>query len=340
MHCTEATAGWFVGRWERHMRYRRLGQSELELSVLGLGAWAIGGAGWTYGWGPQDDRDSIRAIQRALELGINWIDTAAVYGMGHAEEVVGRALEGRTDAVVVATKCGLRWRPNGAIYPQLTARSVREEVEASLRRLKREAIDLYQIHWPRPEQQIEEAWRTMGELVREGKVRYAGVSNFSAAQLERARAIHPVTSLQPPYSMVDRQAEAELLPYCAAHQIGVIAYSPLQCGLLTGTFSRARLDALDPADWRRRDRFFKEPTFSRVLALVERLRPIATRLACPVGQVALAWVLRRPEVTAAIVGARSAGQIEQTAPAGDLDLDADAQADIALALQDGSGLSA
>ena len=304
------------------MRTRQLGNSDLHLSAVGFGAWAIGGGDWAFGWGPQDDEQSIRAIQRALDLGVNWIDTAAIYGLGHSEEVVARALQGRGQEVLVATKCSLRWRGKKKIYSSLRASSVRQEVEASLRRLQREVIDLYQIHWPNPDAEIEEGWGAMADLVAEGKVRYAGVSNFSTEQLQRIQAIHPVTSLQPPYSMIDRAAEQQLLPFCAEHGIGVVAYSPLQCGLLTGAFDQARLEQMDSRDWRHKGASFREPEFSRSLELVRRMTPLAQQSGCSMAQLAIAWVLRRPEVTSAIVGARDPAQIEQTAPAGDRALDA------------------
>jgi aryl-alcohol dehydrogenase-like predicted oxidoreductase len=314
------------------MRTRQLGTTDLHLTTVGFGAWAIGGGNWAFGWGPQDDAESVRAIHRALDLGVNWIDTAAVYGLGHSEEVVARALADRRGRVIVATKCGLRWRNRQMVYGRLAAPSIREEVEASLRRLKLEAIDLYQIHWPNPDKELEEGWGAMADLVREGKVRWAGVSNFNLAQLERARQIHPVASLQPPYSMLRRDVEAELLAYCAARQIGVVVYSPMQAGLLTGSFTRERLEKLAPDDWRRSDRFFREPAFSRALAVVERLRAIADREGRTPAQLAIAWTLRRPEVTAAIVGARSARQIEETVAAGEWELGAELEAEIEGAL--------
>jgi aryl-alcohol dehydrogenase-like predicted oxidoreductase len=302
------------------MRTRRLGNSELHLTTVGFGAWAIGGGGWAFGWGPQDDEDSVRAIHRALDLGVNWIDTAAIYGLGHSEEVVARALADRRGKVVVATKCSLRWRKGGRIYSSLAAQSVREEVEQSLRRLRLETIDLYQVHWPNPDREIEEGWGAIAELVKEGKVRYAGLSNVNVPQMRRAHAIHPITSLQPPYSMVGRGVEQEILPFCAEHGIGVVAYSPMQCGLLTGAFSRERLAQLDPGDWRRKDSSFNEPVFSKALELVDHLRPVAERGGHTPAQLAVAWVLRRPEVTAAIVGGRRPSQVEETAPAGDWEL--------------------
>ncbi len=302
---------------KEEMQTRKLGYSDLHLTTIGLGAWAMGGGDWAFGWGPQDDADSIAAIHRALELGINWIDTAAVYGMGHSEEVVGRAIAGRRDKVIIATKCGRAWDEQGNPYSLLKATNIRREAEASLRRLNIEVIDLYQMHWPQPDEDIEEAWGMIADLVREGKVRYAGVSNFSVAQLKRIQPIHPVTSLQPPYSMIRREVEAELLPYCAANNIGVIVYSPMQAGLLTGKFSHERLASLAPGDWRKRNPYFQEPSFNTTLKLVDQLQFIARRHGRTVAQLAIAWTLRRPEVTAAIVGARHPGQIEETASAGD-----------------------
>jgi aryl-alcohol dehydrogenase-like predicted oxidoreductase len=310
------------------MQLRQLGTSDLRLTTVGFGAWAIGGGGWAFGWGPQDDDESVRAIHRALDLGVNWIDTAAIYGLGHSEEVVARALADRKGRVIVATKCGLRWRGPKAIYGSLKAASVREEVEASLRRLNLETIDLYQVHWPNPDKEIEEGWGAVADLVRAGKVRYAGVSNFNVEQLQRAQEIHPVTSLQPPYSMLCRDVEAAILPYCGAHQIGVVVYSPMQAGLLSGRFSHERLAQLPAEDWRRRDRFFREPALSRALELVDRLRPIADRERRSLAQLAIAWTLRRPEVTAAIVGARAPQQIEETAQASAWTLSADLVAEI------------
>lgn len=302
------------------MRKRQLGQSDLNLTTVGFGAWALGGGDWAFGWGPQDDESSVQAILRALELGVNWIDTAAIYGLGHSEEVVARALAQYGGEVIVATKCSLCWRGNGAIYSSLKSHSIRQEVEQSLRRLNREAIDLYQIHWPMPDEQIEEGWGTLADLIQEGKIRYAGVSNFNVDQLRRAQAIHPITSLQPPYSMIDRKVEEEVLPFCNQHGIGVVAYSPLQCGLLTGAFSAQRLAELDPSDWRRNNECFKDPVFPKTLELVERLRPLAEGAGHTTARLAVAWVLRRAEVTAAIVGARHPSQIEETAPAGDWEL--------------------
>ncbi len=301
------------------MRKRKLGYTDLELTTVGLGAWAIGGP-WQWGWGPQDDRESIATIQRALDLGVNWIDTAAVYGLGHSEEIVGKAIAGRRNEVIIATKCGLVWDARGRVSGRLKAWSVRQELEASLRRLNVDVIDLYQIHWPNPDEDIEEAWGEMAKAVEEGKVRYIGVSNFSVEQIKRVQKIHPVASLQPPYSMLRRDVETELLPFCAENRIGVVAYSPMGSGLLTGKFTRERLQQLPQDDWRRRSPAFNEPEFSVNLELVEQLRKIASRYGRSVAQLAIAWVLRRPEVTSAIVGARRPDQIEETAPAADWEL--------------------
>lgn len=297
---------------------------------MGLGTWAIGGGGWQWGWGPQDDAESIAALQRGLDLGINWIDTAAAYGLGRAEEVVGRAIADRRGEVIIATKCGLVWDEGSTeVYGRLTAESVRAECEASLRRLNVDVIDLYQIHWPIDEEHLEEAWSTIADLIQEGKVRYAGVSNFSVAQLKRIQPIHPLASLQPPYSMLERGVEEELLPYCAANDIGLVVYSPMQTGLLTGKYTEERIASLPDEDWRKdRNPHFQEPALSANLALVEKLRPIAERNGRTLAQLAIAWVLRRPEVTAAIVGSRRPSQIEGTAPAGDWTLSAEDIAEI------------
>lgn len=292
------------------MNLRPLGNSDLNISPLGFGSWAAGGGGWAFGWGPQDDSATISAIHRALDLGVNWIDTAAIYGLGHSEEVVGKALEGRAQRPYLFTKCSMVWDAQRSIGHSLKAESVRAECEASLRRLKAEVIDLYQIHWPNPEAEIEEGWEALAQLQAEGKVRWIGVSNFSVAQLERARKIAPITSLQPPYSMLRRGIEAEILPYCAKHGIGVLAYSPMQAGLLSGGMTRERVAALAPDDWRRRTPEFQEPRLTMNLRLQEQLIQAGARHGVSAAAVALAYVLRRPELTGAIVGARSAAQVE------------------------------
>jgi aryl-alcohol dehydrogenase-like predicted oxidoreductase len=302
------------------MRQQQLGNTDLHFTRIGLGTWAMGGGDWQFGWGPQDDQASLQAIHRALDLGVNWIDTAAVYGLGHCEEVLGRGLRGLRERPLIATKCERCWDQRRQIYTCLKRASVRAEAEASLRRLGIEAIDLYQIHWPQPEEDLEEGWATIAELIREGKVRYGGVSNCNLAQLQRLLPIHPVASLQPPYSMLVRGVETELLPYCAAHGIGVIAYSPMQKGLLTGKLTPAWVEQLPADDHRRRDPQFQEPRLSANMGLVEGLRAIAARHRKSVAQLAIAWVLRRPEVTAAIVGARQSSQIAETVAAADWEL--------------------
>jgi len=295
------------------METRKLGNSDLNITRVGYGAWAIGGSGWQFAWGSQDDSDSIAAIHRALELGVNWIDTAAVYGMGHSEEVVGRALkEWRGPRPYVFTKCGLRWDAKGNVKRVLSADSIRSEVEDSLRRLSLDVIDLYQIHWPPDPDSValEEGWSTLADLKREGKVRWTGVSNFNVQQLRRAQAIAPVTSLQPPYSLVHREIEDEILPYCLTEGIGVIVYSPMASGLLTGAMTRERAAKLPKDDWRRNHPDFTEPNLSRNLVMVERLQKIGERHNRSAGEVAIAWTLHNPAVTAAIVGARNANQAE------------------------------
>ncbi len=302
---------------------RRLGASDLEITSVGFGAWAIGGDDWKFGWGPQDDAESVAAIHRALELGINWIDTAAAYGFGHSEEIVARALAGMSEKPYVFTKCGLVPTGDGGAREDISRASIVAECEASLRRLQVETIDLYQIHWPTDEiADIDEGWAAMAELQKAGKVRYIGVSNFNVAEMERARAIAPITSLQPPYSLVKRDIEPEILPYCRAHDIGVIVYAPMQSGLLTGAMTAERAAALPPTDWRSRNEQFKEPKLSQNLALVERLRAVAAAHGLEPGEAAIAWTLRDPVVTGAIVGARSAKQIEGTARAASFRLSA------------------
>ena len=298
------------------MKTRLLGKTELELTVIGFGAWAIGGGDYAFGWGPQDDQESIKAIHKALDLGVNWIDTAPVYGLGRSEEVVGRAIKGIREEVFVATKCGFVWNEQREISATLKAESVEREVEDSLRRLGTDYIDLYQIHWPNPEEDIEEAWKVMAGLVEDGKVRYPAVSNFSVEQLERISPIHPVASLQPPYSMFRRSIEAEILPYCSENGIGVVVYSPLQNGLLTGKFTKERIQNLPDSDFRKTtNRHFQEPQVDINLAAVEELRPVADDCGLSLAQLALAWALRRQEVTSAITGTRKPAQIEETVKA-------------------------
>lgn len=298
------------------METRKLGWTDLNLSTIGLGTWALGGGGYEWGWGPQGEKESIATIRHALELGINWIDTAPIYGLGRSEEVVGKAIKGLREQPIIATKCGLVWDEKRRISNRLKKESIRAEVEASLRRLKIDVIDLYQIHWPTPDEEVEEAWGTIAELIKEGKVRYGGVSNFSVEQLKRIQPIHPVASLQPPYSMLERGVEEERLGYCSANDIGVIVYSPMQKGLLTGKVTREWVQNLPTDDHRREDSRFQEPALSVNLELVEGLRPIAKENGMTLAQLAIAWVLRRPEVTAAIVGARRPSQIEETVIAG------------------------
>ena len=295
---------------------RPLGKSDLAITSVGFGAWAIGGDDWKFGWGPQDDAESVAAIHRALDLGINWIDTAAAYGFGHSEEIVARALAGMAQKPYVFTKCGLVPTGDGGAREDITRASILAECDASLKRLRLDAIDLYQIHWPTDEiADIDEGWAAMAELQKAGKVRHIGVSNFDVAEMERARAIAPITSLQPPYSLVKRDIEAEILPYCGAHDIGVIVYAPMQSGLLTGSMTAQRAASLPPSDWRSRNEQFKEPKLSANLALVERLRAVASAHGYDAGEAAIAWTLRDPVVTAAIVGARNPKQIEGTARA-------------------------
>jgi aryl-alcohol dehydrogenase-like predicted oxidoreductase len=289
---------------------RQLGKDGPQLSVIGLGAWAIGGP-WAYGWGPQDDAQSIRTIQAALANGINWIDTAAVYGLGHGEKVVGEAIKGRRNEVFVATKCGLVWDHHGRVARNNRPESIRRECDASLKRLQTDFIDLYQIHWPDDKVPVEDSWGEMTRLVEAGKVRYIGVSNFGTELLIRCQRIAPVQSLQPPYNLVNRDIEASILGWCINNGVGVIAYSPLQNGLLTGKFSANFLDTLADDDWRKRQQhpFFREPKFSQVLKFVDALRPIAEDYQKSLTQLAIAWVLQQKGITAAIVGARTPEQI-------------------------------
>ncbi len=305
------------------MEKRKLGNSDMEITAIGMGAWAIGGGGWEFAWGPQDDRDSIAALQEGLDRGINWIDTAAAYGLGHSEEVVARALEGRQQRPDVFTKCSLVWNQRGEISHSLKAASIRRECEASLRRLKVDVIDLYQIHWPLPDQDIEEGWTQMARLKDEGKVRYIGVSNFDVNQMGRATAIAQVTSLQPPYSLLAREAEGDVLPFARERGIGVIVYSPMYSGLLSGSMTRHRIARMPDDDWRKRNRNFQEPLLSHNLRLVELLREIGLRHGRSAGEVAIAWTLRNPAVTAAIVGVRKRQQVAGVMGAGDFRLTAE-----------------
>lgn len=299
------------------MEKRRLGSSGPELTTVGFGAWALGGGDWAFSWGPQDDQDSIAAIHEALDLGVNWIDTAAVYGLGHSEEVVGKAIQGRRDEVFVATKCALVWDEAGKVSKDLSAESIRKEIEDSLRRLQVEVIDLYQIHWPAAEdKENDEGWAEVARAVTAGKIRYAGLSNFSVEQMKRAQTIHPITSLQPPYSMLRRDIEAEILPYCKEQGIGVVPYSPLQSGLLTGKYNAETIAKLADDDWRKtKSDNFKEPRLSATLTLIEKLKAIAEGHGKSVTQLAIAWTLRNPEVSSAIVGARRPGQMKETSGA-------------------------
>ena len=312
------------------MEKRRLGTSDLMITPIGLGAWAMGGGGWTFAWGPQDDGESIAAIRRALDLGINWIDTAAVYGLGHSEEVVAQALADipASDRPFVFTKCSLIWDEKGNISHSLEPESIRRELEDSLRRLRVETIDLYQIHWanfhgqPPGDAGVEAAGKALAELRAQGKIRHIGVSNFDVRQMESMRAVAPIASLQPPYSMLKRGIEAEILRYCEAQGIGVLVYSPMHAGLLSGTMTRERVAAMPSDDWRRNfNPDFREPKLSHSLRLVEGLRAIGARHGRSPAEVAIAWTLRLPAVTAAIVGARNASQVDGFIGAADFRLD-------------------
>jgi aryl-alcohol dehydrogenase-like predicted oxidoreductase len=302
-----------------------LGDTGLEITRVGFGAWAIGGGGWEFGWGAQDDAESIAAIHRAIELGVNWIDTAAAYGFGHSEEVVGRALEGLDagERPYVFTKASLLEGPGRTVVHSLKRDSILREAEASLRRLRVDAIDLYQIHWPIPEEDIEEGWATFAELRAAGLVRHIGVSNFSVAQLRRIREVAPVETLQPQYSLIERDAEDELLPFAGREGIGVVVYSPMGSGLLTGAMTRERIAGLPGDDWRKHDDRFREPRLSQHLALVDRMRAVASRHDASVGAVAVAWALHNPAVDGAIVGFRRPDQVDPIVAAAGLDLDDD-----------------
>jgi aryl-alcohol dehydrogenase-like predicted oxidoreductase len=312
------------------MNKRRLGNSDLHITTIGFGAWAIGGTGYEYAWGPQDDRESIEAIHCSLDLGINWIDTAPAYGKGHSEEVIARALAGWSGPrPYLFTKCGLHWDSQGKIFKVLTGEAIRKECEDSLKRLQVETIDLYQIHWPTGDlEDIDEAWGMVSRLQKEGKVRWVGVSNFDVEQIQRAQAIAPVNSLQPPYSLIRREIEAEILPFCVREGIGVIVYSPMFSGLLSGAMTKERAASLPEDDWRGRDPEFSEPKLSRNLALVECMRWIGARHGRSPGEVAIAWTLRDPAVTGAIVGMRNIKQVEGVMGAADFRLSADELSEI------------
>jgi aryl-alcohol dehydrogenase-like predicted oxidoreductase len=299
-----------------------LGSTGLQITRVGFGAWAIGGGGWEFGWGPQDDEDSTAAIHHALELGVNWIDTAAAYGFGHSEEVVGRALRESGQRPLVFTKCSLLEGPQGRVTHSLSRDSIRREAEASLTRLGVEAIDLYQIHWPIPEADIEEGWTALAELQQEGLVKHIGVSNFDVEQMRRVRAIAPIETLQPEYSLIAREVEEEILPYADQHDIGVIAYSPMGSGMLTGKMTRERIERLPENDWRRDDDRFREPQLARNLAIADRTRQAAERLGVSPGAVAIAWVLQNPAVDGAIVGLRRPEQLDELLAAATLELEA------------------
>jgi aryl-alcohol dehydrogenase-like predicted oxidoreductase len=309
------------------MKTKRLGDSDLEITSIGLGTYALGGAGWKFAWGPQDDAQSIATIRHGVTSGINWIDTAPVYGLGHAEEIVRQAVAGLPHHPLIFTKCSMVWDADGQITNVLKGDSIRREVEDSLRRLGIDVIDLLQIHWPRAQADLEEGWATLARLKEEGKVRWIGVSNFSVEQLERARRIAPLTSLQPPYSILNRGIEAAQLPYAAKHGIGVIAYSPMQSGLLSGKMTRARVADLPADDWRRDSPAFQEPALSANLAVADVLGAIGRELGSggrpfTVPEIAIGWVLHQPAITAAIVGARRPDQVEDFLRADEVTLDA------------------
>jgi aryl-alcohol dehydrogenase-like predicted oxidoreductase len=295
------------------MDKKKLGNSDMELTPIGFGSWAIGGGDWQFSWGPQDDNDSIAAIHKALELGVNWIDTAAVYGLGHSEEVVARALKTTSHKPYIFTKCGLVWDEQRQVTNSL--KQIRREAEDSLRRLNLQAIDLYQMHWPKPEEEIEEAWATMASLQKEGKVRWIGGSNFSVEQMKRLSKIAPITSDQPPYSMLNRAVEAEILPFCETHNIGVINYAPMHSGLLTGAMSQQRVATFPDDDFRRNAKNYQEPLLSRNLAVADFIGQIGKKHGVSAGVVAIAWTLHQPAITAAIVGGRNAKQVDGVMPA-------------------------
>ncbi len=328
MLCNKPILFLHLGSKEARLETRQFGSTDMQITPIGFGAWAIGGGEWAGGWGSQDDQDSIAAINRSLDLGMNWIDTAPAYGLGRSERVVAEALRGRSDKPYIFTKCAIRWHEDRSLYNSLTAVSVREECENSLRRLNVETIDLYQIHWPDPEGEIEEGWSTMLELQKEGKIRYMGVSNHSVEQMQRLQKIAPIHSLQPPYSLVKPDVQDEILPFCRENNIGVIVYSPMQSGLLTGKMTTQRVQNMPDDDWRRTNPEFNGERFERNLRLVEVLRNIGERHGRSPGEVAIAWTLLNPAVTAAIVGARRPDQVDGIVGAADLKLTEEDQNEI------------
>jgi aryl-alcohol dehydrogenase-like predicted oxidoreductase len=309
------------------METAKFGNTDMMITRIGFGAWAIGGGNWAFGWGPQDDGEAIAAIHRAIEKGMNWIDTAAVYGLGHSEELVARALKGMSEKPYIFTKCGLVWDDTRKTSQNLKAESIRRECEASLRRLNVDVIDLYQVHWP-VDKDLDEAWEMMKKLRSEGKVRYIGVSNYNVEQLKQSMKIAPVSSLQPPYSLLNRQYEKEILPFCKENGIGVIVYSPMGSGLLTGAMTRERIAAMPSDDWRRNSNYFQEPALTQNLNLVEKLKTIGAKYGRSAGEVAIAWTLQNPAVTAAIVGGRNAGQVDGISKAWDFRLSEEDKAEI------------
>jgi aryl-alcohol dehydrogenase-like predicted oxidoreductase len=305
------------------LKTSQLGQTDLEITRVGFGAWAIGGGGWEFGWGAQEDEQSVASIHRALEQGVNWIDTAAAYGFGRSEQIVGRALEGLATRPYVFTKCSLLEGPGRRVLHSLKRDSILREAEASLQRLGLDAIDLYQIHWPNPAADVEEGWAALAELKDQGLVRHIGVSNFDVEQLRRIQQISPVETLQPQYSLIEREAEQELLPFAEQEGIGVIVYSPMGSGILTGSMTRERIAGLADDDWRKHDQRFSEPQLSQNLDLVERLRTVAERYDTIPGAVAIAWTLRNPAVDGAIVGFRAPSQVDPLLVAANLELSDD-----------------
>ena len=310
------------------MQKRELGNTGMQITPVGFGSWAIGGDNWQFGWGAQDDGDAIAAIERAVELGINWIDTAAVYGLGHSEELVAKAVAGMKNRPWIFTKCSLVWDARRQMGNSLKAHSIRRECEASLKRLNVDAIDLYQIHWPNPDVDVEEGWQEMARLKEEGLVRHIGVSNFSVDQLRRIIPIAPVATLQPPYSMLRPAIEQTLLPFCMEQNIGVLVYSPMLSGMLSGAMTRERAANFSADDWRRNNKEFQEPRLSANLELVELLKRIGAPHGRSAGEVAIAWTLRHPAVTGALVGGRNAAQVEGVVGAAEFRLSAEEIGDI------------